>query len=249
MRRRRASSQRSTSKRSGTRAPGGRDALRRTAEARDGIADGRRRTGAARPRRCRGRARAPGRLPVRARDPPQAARERRARRRCAGRHDRPTMGRGVRAACRAMACASICRRRGGTFARRCARGRAIPQTTIILNHTGLPADRSAPRHRRMEARAGGARCMPECGGEDLRARRSGRAVDGGGEPGDRPDDDRALRHWASDVREQLSGRRAVRVPSTRSTPASARSWRISRRTSSARSSGTTRCASTAWSDS
>ena len=46
----------------------------------------------------------------------------------------------------------------------------FPDTPIILNHTGLPADRSRRRHRGLEARDGRARRVPERRGEDLRHR-------------------------------------------------------------------------------
>ena len=55
--------------------------------------------------------------------------------------------------------------------------RDFPDTTIILNHTGLPADRSA------EGLAGWRRACEllaaraQCGGQDLRARRAGPTLD------------------------------------------------------------------------
>ena len=78
----------------------------------------------------------------------------------------------------ATACASTCRRRGGTCTRRRSWRADFPDTQIILNHTGLPADRSADGHRRLEARDGDARRVPERRGEDLRPRPAGPAVDG-----------------------------------------------------------------------
>ena len=60
-------------------------------------------------------------------------------------------------------CISICRRRGGTSRRR-PRSRAIFRAPlIIINHTGLPADRTG-RHRRVarRSRAGGAPSPTPC---------------------------------------------------------------------------------------
>ena len=89
--------------------------------------------------------------------------------------------------------------------------RDFPDTPIVLNHTGLPADRSA------EGIAGWKRAMaqlapcPNVRREDLRHRPGRRAVDGGGQPRHRADDDRAVRRGALHVREQLPGRQPVRA--------------------------------------
>ena len=125
--------------------------------------------------------------------------------------------------------------------------RDFPATTIIVNHTGLPADRSA------EGLAGWRRAM------ELLAREPNVVlkISGLGVPGQRwtaelqgpvvRDAIAHLRGRASDVRLQLSGRFAGWPPSTRSTAASWKSRAICRTTCAAGCSTTTRRASIACS--
>ena len=111
--------------------------LRRDARA----AHGRRGAGLAGPRRCAAAPRAAGGV-CRSCAACATSRAPIAPRRCARRHA-IRVARGFARARAATACASICRRRGGICTRRRDWRAAFPDTQIILNHTGLPADRSA----------------------------------------------------------------------------------------------------------
>ncbi len=86
---------------------------------------------------------------------------------------------------------------------------AFPSTRIVLNHTGLPSDRS-PGNRGLAERHGGARRRLQRRGQDLGHRPARQGLDRGGEPRGGPDHDRSLRCRALHVREQLSGGLPVR---------------------------------------
>ncbi len=87
---------------------------------------------------------------------------------------------------------------------------AYPDTQIILNHTGLPSDRS------VAGLAGWKRAMATLGHvsqrrrEDIRPRPAGSGVDSGGKQRYRAHGDRPLRRNALHVREQFPGRQPVR---------------------------------------
>jgi hypothetical protein len=58
--------------------------------------------------------------------------------------------------------------------------RDFPETLIVLNHTGLPADRSAERPRRLAPGHADARRRAQCRGQNLGPRSTRSAVDGRG---------------------------------------------------------------------
>jgi predicted TIM-barrel fold metal-dependent hydrolase len=108
-----------------------------------GLPTGRGGAGVARPRRRGNSARTASGIPVRSQRPSQAAIQSRARRRGAGRDRGSEMAGRIR---RARAVRSAIRPADAVVAsRRRPRGLAtdFPDTPIILNHTGLPSDRSA----------------------------------------------------------------------------------------------------------
>ena len=170
-----------------------------------------------------------------------------ARRRCAA-AAWPIRDGGAASRCsRGTACASICRRPGGTWTRpprspAGSRKRRSSSTTPACRRTAAPT--ASP--------AGGARwrMLAACPNAAVKISGlgvAGQTLDGGGEPGDRADDDRALRRRPLHVREQFPGRRPVRHL-RRDLLGFREMVRDFRRASSAGSSTTTRCASTAWSD-
>ena len=124
--------------------------------------------------------------------------------------------------------------------------RAYPDTQIILNHTGLPADRSAQGLDGWKRAMTAARAMPQCGGEDFRHRRAGQTLDRRRQSQHRADRHRSVRRRPLDVRQQFSGRQPVRDirPDFRRLP------RDRAPTSAHRTSGacfaTTQSASTRW---
>ena len=160
---------------------------------------------------------------VRAQRAPQAARQRVAHRRRAGRHDRCEVARRLRAARAARPALRPADAVVAPAPRRRALPPTIPDTQIILNHTGLPADRSRRRHRGLACGDGDARAATERRREDLGHRPARRSMDSGRESRHRAHRDRPLRHRALHVREQLPGRQPVRDASRRSSTASARS--------------------------
>ena len=113
---------------------------------------------------------------------------------------------GLRPARRGTGCTSTCRRPGGTSMPRPSSPATFRATTIIVNHTGLPADRSpeglAGWRRAMELLARAA----QCDAEDLGPRRAGPALDvrAAGPRGARRHPH--LRGGAVHVRLQLPGR-------------------------------------------
>ncbi len=86
----------------------------------------------------------------------------------------------------------------------------VPGTQIILNHTGLPADRSAEGIEGWQQGDEEPRRLPERRGQDLRPRPAGQAwtVEANREIVLR--DDRLLRRRALHVREQFPGRQPLR---------------------------------------
>ncbi len=129
--------------RMGSARPGRRDALRRGAAARPRLADGRRRAGLARSRRRRAACSRAGGVPVRAQRPPQAARQSRRPARRARRHDRRDMAGADFASSRATGLRFDLQTPWWHLHEAARLAADFPDTQIILNHTGLPADRSA----------------------------------------------------------------------------------------------------------
>ena len=86
----------------------------------------------------------------------------------------------------------------------------FPDTPMILNHTGLPADRCAEGVAGWKAAMKTLASVSERRGEDFGLGPAGPAVDGRREPRHRAHDNRSLRCAALHVREQLSGRQSLR---------------------------------------